>query len=84
MKKDLKWLSRLEKMGADRDVASELRLAWKLLDDIAWRVSDSASSNWSGPDIIAAVADYYEDTVAGLIRRLEIENARDDEERTTS
>ena len=33
--------------------------AEQLLRDIAWRVSDFATANWSGADVLAHVADHF-------------------------
>lgn len=53
------------------DLARRLNQAADLLDDIAWRVSNYTSANWSGSDIIAAVADYYAVTAKELLNRME-------------
>jgi hypothetical protein len=50
---------------------TRLREAEEFIREVAWRFSDHASANWSGPDVLAHVADYFGTTVAELGRRME-------------
>ena len=53
------------------DLESQLRMANEAIRDIAWHVWDGASANWSGPDILAHTADYFDITVKELEDQME-------------
>lgn len=51
--------------------AEQLAKAEEFIREVAWRFSDYAAANWSGPDVLAHVADYFGCTVAELLKRME-------------
>ena len=54
-----------------RAAAAEIRRAHEFISEVAWRFSDYAASNWSGPDVIAHVADFFDVTVSDLEKLME-------------
>ena len=44
----------------------ELHRSHEFIREVAWRFSEHASANWSGPDVVAHVADFFGVTVREL------------------
>lgn len=51
--------------------AEQLAKAEEFIREVAWRFSDFSSVNWSGPDVLAHVADYFGVTVKELLQQME-------------
>ena len=82
LRKRLEWIAEfMEDQGigmgdecdapALREAAAEIGRCHHFISDVAWYFSDYATANWSDPDVLAHVADFFGCTVKALLTRME-------------